>query len=164
MTISGIENIDRKFVLLGPITPIMLENRVRACQTAYANHKKGCPKFGKCPDCPPKARPFEKVYAPGMVRIAVVIFDFESYVKMRRKDQPNWTMKALRNPRHWQGHLRAEMRQQLANIPLADDEKVDTNPEARGINVTATCAAAGLEIEWPPKKFVCQVAMIAKTL
>lgn len=32
-------------------------------------------------------------------------------------------------------------------------------PEAMGVNVTETLAAAGVTLEWPPKKFALQVAI-----
>jgi hypothetical protein len=161
MTVSGIGDIGREFVLLDAVEPVMLRSRKKACRARYPGHPDGCPKHGKCPDCPPDAPWFGKLYR-GPVRVAAVVFNFAGFIAWRRSLRPDWTEKALRNPRHWQGHLAAALNRHLADVKLDDDEEIVFNPEAQGIDVTATCAAVGLELEWPPRGKVCRVAMIAR--
>jgi len=159
--IKTIGDIGRRFVLLGPVEPLMLECRRHECKKAYPGYKRGCPNYGKRPDCPPLAPHFADLYH-GQVRIVACVFDFAQYFRWRQSLRSTWTAKALRNPRHWQGHLRSAMNKHLKTMTLKDDEEFILNPEAQGIDVTATCAAAGLQLEWPPINNVCRVAMIAK--
>ena len=161
---SGIEKIERKFVLLGPVEPVMLGHRDKMCCLPYPKHPRGCPKFGKCQACPPKAQRFSELYSPESIQIAVVIFDFAAYLRLRREQHPDWTERAIRNPRHWQGHLAAELRRRVSEMSLGSGERPDFNPEAIGVDVTDTCARAGLDLEWPPVNKVCRVAIIAETL
>lgn len=158
---THIGDIGREFVLLGPVEPVMLRSRKRACCARYPGHADGCPKYGRYPDCPPDAPWFTRRYGGG-VRIAAVAFDFAGFIAWRRSLRPDWTEKALRNPRHWQGHLAAALNGYLAGVKLAEDEDIILNPEAQGIDVTATCEAAGLVLQWPPRDRVCRVAMIAR--
>jgi len=141
----------------------MLKSRKANCRACYPGHPDGCPKYDQDdhPDCPPNAPWFGKSY-DGPVRVAAVVFDFAGFIAWRRRLRPGWTEKALRNPRHWQKHLAAALNGFLAGVDIADDEAIILNPEAQGIDVTATCAAAGLELEWPPRNRVCRVAIIAR--
>ncbi|MEA3249049.1 MAG: hypothetical protein U9Q03_01680 [Patescibacteria group bacterium] len=155
-----ISDVGRKFILTDPVEPALLKCRMEACRQGYPGHPDGCPKFKSC-DCPPNAPWFGKLYE-GPVRVAAVRFDFAGFITWRRMLQPTWTDKALRNPRHWQGHLAAALNRYLVDVELAEDEEIVFNPEAQGIDVTVTCATAGLKLEWPPRDKVCRVAMIAK--
>lgn len=158
MTVIG--DIAREFVLLGPVEPVMLRSRKAMCCARYPGHADGCPKYGVDADCPPGACWYGKSYE-GPVRVAAIVFDFAAYIEWRRGQGPDRTEKALRNPRWWQHHLGADLRKRLEALSLREDEEIIFNPEAQGIDVTATCAAAGLVLEWPPKDKVCRVAMIA---
>lgn len=60
--------------------------------------------------------------------------------------------RALRNSRHWQGHLRSELRRFVLDELAGSYGEVIFNPEAMGVNLTATCAEVGLQLEWPPEK------------
>ncbi len=157
----AIADIGREFLLTGPVEPVLLPSRSDVCRACYPGHPDGCPKYGRHPDCPPRAAWFTRRFQGG-VRIAAIVFDFAGFLAWRRSLRPDWTEKALRNQRHWQKHLAAALNRSLERVDLADGEEVILNPEAQGIDVTATCARAGIRLEWPPKDKVHQVAMIAR--
>lgn len=162
-----INEIPRKKIIFGPVEIICSPDIQKLCLCPYYGHPKGCPNYGKRPDCPPKAPYFldlfqEKAY------VALISFDFEKYLskkrsEKRKKHPVGWTERALRNPRHWQGHLRSELKKFIAEMmPCIDGDSVILNPEGMGVNVTVTCAKAKFYLEWPPEKKVCCVALIAK--
>lgn len=151
--------------IIGPPVEAVYAPRVRAlCRCPYDGHPAGCPNFGKRPDCPPTAPLFAKVCCPS-VRIIAVRFAFGAYLRRKRRLHPDWTERALRNPRHWQGHVRAELRRFVAggcDGALGEDDIVLHNPEAMGVDVTATCTRAGIGLEWPPRRYAYEVALIAR--
>jgi predicted metal-binding protein len=160
----NLTDIPREFFLSVPTTAVC-DRRIRAlCLRPYPNHPRGCPKFGRCQGCPPQVKPFEQEFQP-TVRVAAVVFDFGLYLRRKRAEHPDWTDLALRNQRHWQGHVRAELRRNLVvakSTDFGDDEVAIMNPEARGVNLTATCAQVGLILEWPPVTRVCEIALIGR--
>lgn len=163
MEAKEIDRIGRKTVLLGPVAAVCDKAIQNLCFRPYFNHSKGCPNYGKKMDCPPKTDFFPEMYEE-KVYIAAVIFDFEEYLGLKRKRHPNWTERALRNPRHWQNHLRSELKKFIfGKLFVNDFDAVIFNPEAMGVNVTAVCEKAGLKLEWPPQKIVCQIALIGRT-
>jgi len=155
-----IGKIRREKVLLGPTNVVCQPEIQRLCFCPYYNHPKGCLNYGRRIDCPPKVLLFSDVFKR-RAYVAAVVFNFKDYLDMRRREHPGWTERALRNPRHWQGHLRAELKKFVLK-ELSDYKTVIFNPEAMGVNITKTCRSVGLKLEWPPKKVVCQVALIGQ--
>ncbi len=155
-----IDKIRREKVLLGPTSVVCQPEIQRLCLCPYYNHPKGCPNYGKRTDCPPKTSLFSDVFKE-KAYVAAVVFNFKNYLEVKRDEHPDWTERALRNSRHWQGHLRAELKK-FVSEELSGCDTVIFNPEAMGVNVTKTCWRVGLKIEWPPKKVVCQVALIGQ--
>ncbi len=156
-----LEDIDRSFKVSEPINVILKPRGfVTWCKAPYQNHPKGCPNFGERDDCPPDIDYFLDVYK-STVRIAALSFDFADYLKQKREVHPGWTERAIRNPRHFQGHLRAALRHSTnaLNIPGFVPEY---NPEAMGVNIHLTCKRAGIELEWPPTKVMYRIALLAQ--
>jgi predicted metal-binding protein len=161
-----ISRIEREQFFLGPVDAVC-DHRIKAhCLDPYYKHPKGCPNWGVKIGCPPEAPFFSDVYSKD-VYIGAVKFNFEEYLFSRRQTHPDWTERAIRNPRHWQGHVRSEMRQflfdYLSNHPEINGE-ILTNPEALGVNLFATCKKVGIQLEQTPQKFVYQVVLIANRL
>lgn len=159
-----ISRIERRTAILGPVKAAYHENVRKLCLRPYFDHPKGCPNYGRRSDCPPQANRFLEVFEDS-VYVAAVIFNFEDYLNLKRAEHPDWTERALRNPRHWQGHLRSELKKFVSEKLANNSDYGDTailNPEAMGINVTQTCKSVGLLLEWPPQKIVCRVALIAQ--
>lgn len=158
-----IYEIPRQRILLGPVEAVYSPEIQKICRRPYCDHLRGCPNYGKRADCPPSALFFSDVFEKE-VYVAAIVFDFEKYLFHKRQIHPSWSERALRNPRHWQGHLRSELRNFVGEI--AQKEKLNGeiifNPETMGVNVTKTCLEVGLKLEWPPEKKVSCVALIGK--
>ena len=161
-----IDHIERTGLFLGPVEAVCDPRMKAHCLDPYYKHPKGCPNWNYKEGCPPHVPYFPKVYSKD-IYIATVRFNFADYLASRKLAHPDWTEKALKNPRHWQGHVRSELRSFLFDY-LSDHPNIDGeiifNPEALGINVFATCEKAGIILEHTPEHFVYNVAIIAKKL
>lgn len=161
-----IDHIERERIFAGPVEAVCDPRMIAHCRDPYPDHPKGCPNWGCKEGCPPHVRYFPRVYSKD-VYIAAIRFNFAQYLVYRRTVHPDWTEKALRNPRHWQGHVRSERNrflfEYLSKHPEIDGDII-INPEAMGVNLFATCARAGLTLEHTPTKNVYSVTLIAKKL
>lgn len=158
-----IDHIEREGLFLGPVS-VVCDKRMRAhCLDPYYKHPNGCPNWNYKEGCPPHVKYFPDIYLPE-VFVATIRFNFAEYLSGRKETHPDWSDKALRNPRHWQGHVRSELHHFLAEELLHRPEMtgdVIFNPEAMGVNVFETCANAGLQLEHTPTNYVYNVALIA---
>jgi predicted metal-binding protein len=134
----------------------------RLCYKAYPNHPKGCPNFDKKDGCPPGAPDirdtldFEKpIYAVWNK------FPFGDHVRKMLACHPDWSHRQLECCLYWQGTARKQLREHI-NTALAElgPATVVKTPEAQGVNVTETMKKIGIELEWPPKEWAYQVALI----
>lgn len=159
---SGIFTVEKNY-FLSDLTPIICDHRIQNyCRLPYPDHPKGCPNFARKPNyCPPTAPYFPDIFEPNAY-IAAVSINFKQYLEIRKNIHPEWTDRALRNPRHWQGHIRTHLHQ-LAENALANNygDTIIYNPEAMGVDLTATCYEAGIYLEWPPENLVYQIALLA---
>jgi predicted metal-binding protein len=133
------------------------------CRLPYHNHSLGCPNFGLKRGCPPNVSYFLDKYEP-LVRVAYLKFNFEEYLNLRRDAHPDWTERALRNPRHFQRHLDAGLRKNIEKQELSEGFVPVYTIEAMGVNVHRTRLNAGIVLEWPPKKTMYRIALLAKPL
>lgn len=157
----SIYEIKKQKLFLGPVE-VCFDPKMRAlCKLAYYKHPDGCPNFGVRDDCPPFAPLFTNKYK-NEVYVAAVEFDFAGFLSIRERIHPDWTDRALRNPRHWQNHVRAELRNFISELEC--DGQVIYNPEAMGVNVFETFERAGIKMEKSPRKNIYQVALIASPL
>jgi len=162
---SIVREIGREFTVFGP-TEAQCKPRgfVRWCTLPYPDHPDGCPNFLLRSDCAPNAPYFFDVYDKD-VFVASLDFDFAEYMEAKRTIHPEWTEKALRNSRHWQNHLRAELRnnivRELEHPELASYVPI-YNPEAMGVNVHLTCQRVGISLEWPPQQHMYRIALLAQ--
>jgi len=151
-------NID--FFLL-PATVVQDLKMIALCRSPYYKHPIGCPNWDHKDGCPPHTKRFLSVYEP-TVYIAIARLDFGQYLELKEKIHPNWTERALKNPRHWQGHLRAALKNFLTAEKIPSGFKIVKNAEAMGINLFETCANAGFTLERDPTDFVCHVNLLAR--
>jgi predicted metal-binding protein len=131
------------------------------CIKPYVGHPRGCPNFGKIDRCPPRAPLWFDVYDRFEPCFAIyTLFEISLHVAKMSERHPDWSERQVRNCLYWQGTARKDLKQQLLKFYLTHPEyEFETTPEAMGINVTATMAAAGVTIEWPPRSFVTLVAL-----
>jgi hypothetical protein len=158
-----IEKVEKKFFLLGPTIAVCDVNIRQLCLLPYDAHPLGCPNYGKKPGCPPKA-PYFPLQFDSEVLVAAVRFDIGYYAELRKLEHPDWTNKALRNIRHWQGHVRSELRKFIAAQNFSNESKVLYAPEAMGVNITETCKQIGIDLEWPPNKYTHIIALVTKRI
>lgn len=164
MSYLNLKEINIKKTFLGP-SKVVCGKEIRGlCVRPYYKHKYGCPNLSIREDCPPRVPFFLDIYKPEVI-IAAVIWDFKSYLESMKVRHPDWTDRQLRNPLYWQGYLRSMLKKHvglLGQSGKAENMEVIFNPEAMGVNVTATCKQVGLNIEWPPRKYMHRVALFAK--
>ncbi|HSV94438.1 MAG TPA: hypothetical protein VLH94_00470 [Spirochaetia bacterium] len=163
---TEISHIERSRILIGPVEAIC-DSRMKAhCLDPYYKHSKGCPNWNYKKGCPPHVPYFPDTYSKS-VYIAAIRFNFAEYLAKKKEIHPDWTERALRNPRHWQGHIRSELHHFLEEeLPQRPDilGEVILNPEALGVNLFATCAKAGIILEHTPENSVYNIVLIAQKL
>jgi predicted metal-binding protein len=149
------------------VQPVVDRSVRGLCGLAYPGHPKGCPNLQKRKErCPPRAPFIEEILNLSQPVLAIYnVFDLGSYMDARQAKRietghPCWTDRQLRNCLYWQGTARAALRKEIRQCLKANPNLlvVDT-PEATGVNVTATMAAANVELEWPPKRTAVQVVL-----
>lgn len=158
------EETDMSFAKVIPI----LSPKVRElCARPYHGHPKGCPNYGKRPSCPPAVPLLGDVLDLGQPVYAVWnIFDFGGHVARMRNRHPEWSTRQCECCLYWQGTARKQLRRQIwvffLDIERRELARVIMAPEAHGVDVTATMASLGHELEWPPKTVAYQVALVGK--
>lgn len=161
----NINEIERDFSIKGPVEVVCQPKGFNSwCTLPYPGHPNGCPWYGKRVECPPFAPYFLDLYKP-KVYIAFMRFDFRQYLDTKSYLHPGWTERALRNPRHFQEHLRWGLKN-FVNSKLTEPDfenfPAEYNPEAMGVNIYLTARHAGIELEWPPRKNMYRVALLAQ--
>jgi len=127
------------------------------------SHPKGCPNFGERILCPPQALKFPDIIDMNQpIYLIYNRFEFGEHVKKMKEKHPDWSQRQCKCCLYWQGtarkHLKSKINDFLCGFPGCI---VLTCPEATGVNVTATMKnATGIELEWPPVKYVYQVAIV----
>lgn len=134
------------------------------CRKVYHGHPKGCPNYGKKKGCPPEAEYFDKRYDLSKPVFAIAnTFDFKAHTDRMRTLHPDWSDRQLKCCLYWQRGARNELlkhiRQFLKQYGL--EYKIETCPEAMGVNVTETMKNAGILLEWPPETITYQIAFAA---
>lgn len=88
-------------------------------------------------------------------------FDLAAHVARMRQRHPHWSDRQLRCVLYWQPRARKQLRHKVEALLAEEPELVAVFcPEACGVNVTATMAKVGIELEWPPRKWAYQVALV----
>lgn len=148
------------------VAPV-LDPTVRGlCCKPYDLHPRGCPNFGKRAACPPAAPLYSDAYDMARPVWAVVNeFDLGAHVERMRSAHPEWSDRQLRCVLYWQSGARRNLNNAIfamrESVTFPAGCQVETCPEAMGVNVTATLAAEGIALEWPPVRIARQVALIA---
>ena len=134
----------------------------KLCYSPYCNHPKGCPNYGKRESCPPKAKKLENIFVMSS-RIVVIwsIFDFMAHKRKMREKHPRWTQRQVECCLYWQGTARKKLKEEINRFRKINDFEwlILRCPEACGVNVTATMAKLGQQLEWPPINVTYQVAL-----
>lgn len=121
------------------------------CIKKYKNHKKGCPNYGKKPDCPPDAPMFDQVFDITKPIYAIYsTYNLNAHVEKMRVKHPQWTETQLLNVLYWQGTARKYLKDNIALFNELFRSKgyySTTSPEAMGVDVTLTLKNVGIDLE-----------------
>ena len=121
------------------------------CRARYHNHPKGCPNFGKRPDCPPCELVSDRFDLSKPMYVIYTSYPVGAFAERLRANHPEWSdmPRQWYNCIRWQGTARnwhkkdiLEFQQEFPTL------HVDSNPEALGVNVTAIMKQVGIELEW----------------
>lgn len=141
------------------LVPIIDVSVRELCQRPYPGHPKGCPNYGKRPECPPQARLWREICNLGLATwVYFTRFDLAQHRERMQLKHPDWTIRQLDCCLYWQNTARKPLKSYLA-IPNLPGFFQTMCPEAMGINVTETMRQIGVELEWPPEHWTYQVAM-----
>ena len=140
---------ERIFIPYAHIKTHSLPVANKLCRQAYYKHPKGCPNYNRRENCPPNTLHIFQQYDPLSIHILCVKFPFLEYISQKELLHPDWTVRALTNQRHWQGHLKGEVRRYWEEIkgeyPL---HKLIENPEGQGVNVQKTLKRYDINLKW----------------
>ncbi len=145
------EKLDTKFFIIenAQLVTHDLDVVSNLCTQPYYNHKKGCPNFGVRDDCPPNIKHISEEYEMDTIHILVLKFPLGDFHLQRKEIHPNWTDRALINPRHWQNHLRACMNDEWEAVKEEyPDYEMIKNPEGQGVNISDTLQLSGIDLTW----------------
>lgn len=144
---------------------VVIEPRMRGmCKLPYPLHPKGCPNFNHKAGCPPRCLMFgERFDLSAPVYAIINEFDLAAHVARMRASNPAWSTRQLECCLYWQPTARKQLGAEIKRFQMEHaGYTVDTCPEAGGVNVTETLRRIGIELEWPPKRVVRQVALAGK--
>jgi len=142
------------------IVPVIDYSVRDLCIRPYHNHKKGCPRYGNKPTCPPCAALWDETCDIGLATwLFWTQFDLAEHRTRMEQKHPNWSMRQLVCCLYWQNGARKSLKEHIEKWDFPGFFQT-IRPEAMGINVTETMRQIGIELEWQPeRKWTYQVAM-----
>ena len=128
-----------------PVNPIVDPAVRQMCRLPYHGHPKGCPCYNHKHGCPPEA---SLLRTDNLDWWAVFTqFRLDDHVARMRVRHPNWSIRQLQCCLYWQAGARRQLIVEVNHFrkqhPLGS---VYLCPEAWGVNVTDTMAAAGIPV------------------
>jgi len=148
------------------VEPVIDYSVRKLCAKPYPRHPKGCPNFNKRDTCPPKALYYDKVYDLTKPVYAIFnVFNFKEHVDKMKLKHPTWSDAQLKCVLYWQGSARKKLKEYIVEFIKQNKRfKVETCPEAMGVNITETMESVGIVLEWPPENLTYQVALAGMPL
>lgn len=146
---------------------VVVDHSMRGkCTLSYPGHPNGCPNFGKKDICPPRAPMIENVLnLAEPVWLVAVPFDLAAHVREMGKRHPDWTPRQRANLLYWQGSVKKRLAEEAKCQAIAKGLRLIIGcPEACGVDMTATCAGAGISLEWPPANTVWKAVLIGTSV
>ena len=143
------------------VTPIMFSfvDRGSPCLWPYPGHRHGCPNYGRKHGCPPGPKIGEILDLGRPVYAIWTTFDLGAHRRRMAFWHPTWTRRQLDCCLYWQGGARKNLRAELGRFLRIQGLHVVQCPEGAGVNVTATMAAIGEHLQWPPEDITYQVVL-----
>lgn len=158
--------VDKATQYIFKVDPI-INPKVRSfCKLPYAGHPRGCPNFNRRAICPPQAPRFDKlVDIEKPVYCIVNRFDLHIHAKIMKRRHPEWSEAQIYCCLYWQGKARKQLRLRVESF-LKDNPGHTALycPEGSAVDVVATVAQFGLELEWPARQYAYQIAMAGQAV
>jgi len=150
------------------VKPVINYSVRELCYRPYYNHPHGCPNYGHRETCPPKVGLIEDILDLKKDVFAIWnIFDFQSHTKNMKQKHPNWSIRQIECCLYWQPRARANLEMNIlyfkVEYPKSRKYIFIRNPEALGVDITATMRSIGIELEWPPRIKTYQVALAGES-
>ena len=157
-------SVEEKFFI--QVDPVIDVGMRKCCLLPYPNHVKGCPNWGKRDICPPKAPLLsESLDLTAPVYAIYNIFDFKGHVEKIRDKHPQWTERQLKCCLYWQPKARKQLKEKIRKfMEIFRDLTIIINPEAQGVNLTATMKKVGIILEWPPENVTYQIVLAGEKI
>jgi predicted metal-binding protein len=137
---------------------ILLSTNLNLCIKSYPGHSRGCPNYNHKKGCPPLKYRFNEKTLPPYYAI-INEFNLAKHVARMKSLHPQWSERQLVCCLYWQQTARKQLQSKINEFLNNHNYIVDTCPEASGVNVTQTLQQHGIELEWPPRNIVRQVAI-----
>lgn len=149
------------------VKPVIDSSLRGLCVCPYANHPRGCPNFGKKAGCPPNA-PLLSDFCDLSQPVWIIYnrFDFGAHCERMRASHPDWTYRQISCCLYWQPTARKQLKRAMTTgLQYLEsnghrDLVITNSPEAMGLNVTETMRHVGIALEWPPKQYTYQIALV----
>lgn len=144
-----------------PIQCVQVHYDKRARDGTWCCLKPTCMNFPKCPESRPD---FEELDGRYDWYVIIEEFDISSWEAKQRLKHPEWTVRQLRNPRHWQKGVVKKLREATHYwFNQLDAEIMLDIPEASGVNLVRTMADIGITLEWgTTARTIRKIMMIGK--
>lgn len=150
-----------------PVKKLIWKPAVRTwCAFTYPDHPQGCPNYrpGKCdPDRELWINDLLMVQKP--MWLVYSEFNLEAHAQRMKEEHSDWTERQCRNLLYWQPTSKRQMRQRtelFISVTPGADYPVYL-PEYYGVNVYATAALSGLELEPIKGLKICHhIALVGK--
>lgn len=137
------------------------------CRLPYPGHPRGCPNYGKKDGCPPDARSLSDLLVGGGPVWAVWNrFDLAAHAARMLERHSGWSRRQARCVLYWQPGARKQLRVRiqdwLGRFRLGGPWQLVGNPEAAGVDVSATMKQVGLHLLWPPERYAYQIVLVGR--
>ena len=130
------------------------------CLKKSNSFRHGCPNYGKREGCPPRNLFDEDYDLDRPIYLIATDFDLTKQADRIRRAHPDWTEKAIYNPRYWQNTARKIHSNEISDFLKENPEyTIEKSPEGAGINIDKLCRDYGILLEWPPRKFTRVVSI-----
>lgn len=118
------------------------------CLKKSSSFRQGCPNYGKKEGCPPRNLFDEDYDLNSPIYLIATDFNLTKQADRIRITHPDWTEKAIYNPRYWQNTARRIHSGEISDFLKENPEyTIEKSPEGAGINIDKLCRDYGIILE-----------------
>lgn len=142
---------------------LIIDMRARGwCRLPYPGHPKGCPNYGKSPECPPRIGRVGEVFDLTRAHWFVVEeFNIRAHSHRMGQLHPEWSIRQRRNCLYWQNGVRKRLRASCNSmVDLGHGNASTLIPEAMGVQVIETAQKIGIHITRTAFPIIYKIALV----